>query len=398
MSMAKANSQLLRRKKAKNARSKHYGAFEEGEDRPVDKDLMSRVSALNNPSKIVEKLAKVPTKDEGPAGYLDSTKKKLYVDKEEREETTIDKAPADKLDAIDKVEEAAKIELSLAVQSGLAGVYTKDPNHGDIPLLWYIPRSGGGLVKNILSNCKDLVVASEVGATVTKKGDQEKLGVIEVGGHKYLSVDTTTETGIVKAKALGLASSGLAQLVVSPRMQEAASIFGPAKKGRAFALLRHPVERAVSMFYFLKKHKVAAVASMELEDYCKSPHVENNWMVRILSDKMTGEVGEDDLDMAKNLLREKVIIGLLEQKEESMRRFEFHYGWRYTENPQRQAACRTRILVGDYRTNESAKSKIKEGTQAWSLLMWQNKLDMKLYKYAKALFLQQGTELFNDMP
>jgi hypothetical protein len=89
---------------------------------------------------------------------------------------------------------------------------------------------------------------------------------------------------------------------------------------------------------------------------------------------------------------------LLEQKEESMKRFEFHFGWRYTENPQRQESCRTRILVGDYRTNESAKSKIKEGSQAWSLLMWQNKLDMKLYKYAKALFLQQGTELFNDMP
>jgi hypothetical protein len=392
ISMAKANSKFLQSKKAKN-KNRHYKAFSEGEDRPVDKSLVSRISAMSA-GKISEHLAKVPKKDEGPEAYLDSTKKELYIEKEE----TPDKAPADKLDAIDKDEEDAKADLSLAVKSGLAGVYSKDPNHSDIPFLWYIPRSGGGMVKNILSNCKDLVVASEVGATVAKKGTQDKLEVIEVGGHKYLNVDTTTQAGIIKAKALGLASSGLANLVVSPRLQDAASLFGPAKKGRTFALLRHPVERAVSMFFFLKKHKVAAVASMELDDYCKSPHVENNWMVRILSDKMTGDVGDDDLEMAKKLLKEKMIIGLLEQKEESMRRFEFYFGWRYTENPQRQESCRTRILVGDYRTNESAKSKIKEGSQAWSLLMWQNKLDMKLYKYAKALFLQQGTELFNDMP
>ena len=390
ISMMKANAQIVKGKK--KVRSRQYQSFAEGEDRPVDKEMVSRLSNMN--AKESEKLPAVSKADEGLPENLDSNKKKLYIEAKEVSE----KAPVDKLDAIDRSEEESKAELSTVVKNGLAGVYTKDPNHSDIPLLWYIPRSGGGMIKNILSNCKDLVVASEVGGTIARKGTPEKLDVIEVAGHKYINVDTTTEIGIAKAKKLGLASSGLVNLVVSPRLQEAASLFGPSKRGRAFAFLRHPVERAVSMFYFLKKHNVAAVASMELEDYCKSPHVENNWMVRMLSSKMTGDVGEGDLEMAKNLLKEKLIVGLLEQKDESMKRFEHHFGWRYTENPKRQAACRTRILVGDYRTNESAKSKIKEGSQAWSLLMWQNKLDMKLYKYAKALFLQQGTELFNDMP
>lgn len=219
-----------------------------------------------------------------------------------------------------------------------------------------------------------------------------------MGGHKYVNVDTTTEHGIAEAKALGLASSRLANLIVSPRFQEGASLFSSSNQGRAFAMLRHPVERAVSMFYFLKKHNVAAVANMELEEYCKSPHVENNWMTRILTDQMTGDVGDTELEIAKRVLKEKIVVGLLEQKEESMRRFEFYYHWRYDENPTRQNACRTRILVGDYRTNESAKGKVKEGSQAWSLLTWQNKYDLKLYKYAKALFLQQGAELFADMP
>jgi hypothetical protein len=243
-----------------------------------------------------------------------------------------------------------------------------------------------------------LVVASEVGAQAAKKGMQDKIAVIEVGQHKYLNVDTATEEGIKKAKELGLADSGLANLVISPRILEAAELFGPSKKARAFTVLRHPVERAVSMFFFLKKHKVPAVADMELEDYCKSQHVENNWMVRILSGTMTGDVDDEHLEIAKKILKEKVLVGLLEQKDETMKRFEYHFGWEYTEDPKRQEACRTRIMVGDYRANESAKGKIKEGSQAWSLLMWQNKLDMKLYKYAKALFLQQGTELFADMP
>ena len=391
ITVVKANSQLKSKKLRKKTR--HYKAFAEGEDRPVDKEIANRISSMSA-NKVSEKLAAVPKENQGPQAYLDSNRKKLYIEMKDES----DKAPIDKLDAIDKIDEESKAELSSVVKDGMAGVYTKDPNHSDIPLLWYIPRSGGGMVKNILSNCKDLVVASEVGGTLESRGAPEKIGVVDVGGHKYINVDTTTELGITKAKKLGLASSGLVDLVISPRLAQAASLFGPSKQGRAFAFLRHPVERAVSMFYFLKKHNVAAVASMELEDYCKSSHVENNWMVRILSDKMMGDVGEDDLEMAKNLLKEKVIVGLLEQKDESMKRFEYHFGWRYTENPQRQAACRTRILVGDYRTNESAKSKIKEGSQAWSLLMWQNKLDMKLYKYAKALYLQQGTELFNDMP
>mmetsp|Transcript_24642 Transcript_24642/g.40794 ORF Transcript_24642/g.40794 Transcript_24642/m.40794 type:complete len:634 (+) Transcript_24642:96-1997(+) len=395
ISMSKTNSLLLKSKQNKRAHSRHYKAFAEGEDRPVDKDLVGKITSIREPSQVSQKLAKVPKHEEGPAGDLDSTtKKKLYI---EAAASTSEKAPADTLEGIDKKVEEVKTALSLAVESGLAGVYTKDPSHADLPFLWYVPRSGGGMLKNILSNCKGLILASEVGATVAKV-EQTKLEIIDVGGFKYLNVDTTTEVGISKAKALGLASSGMANLVISPRMEEAASLFGPSTKGRAFTMLRHPVERAVSMFYFLKKHNVPAVASMELEDYCKSPHIENNWMVRMLSDKMTGDVTEDDLDTAKKLLREKVVIGLLEQKEESMRRFEYHFGWRYTENPQRQSACRTRILVGDYRTNESSKGKVQEGGQAWSLLMWQNKLDMKLYKYAKALFLQQGTELFNDIP
>jgi hypothetical protein len=248
ISMAKSSSRLVRSKRLKARSVSHDTAFSEGEDRPVNKALMSRVAAMS-PNKVSEKLAKVPKKDEGPEAFLDSLKKKKKTSTDKDSEVE-DNAPSDKLEAIEKEEEEAKIELSPAIKSGLAQVYSKDPSHKDIPVLWYIPRSGGGIVKNILSNCKDLVVASEVGGTVAKKEDVEKIEVIEVNGHKFANVDTTTEKGLIKAKALGLASSGLVDLVVSPRLQQVASLFGPTKKGRAFAFFRHPVERAVRWSVF----------------------------------------------------------------------------------------------------------------------------------------------------
>eukprot|EP00542_Grammatophora_oceanica_P015237 CAMPEP_0194044360 /NCGR_PEP_ID=MMETSP0009_2-20130614/15839_1 /TAXON_ID=210454 /ORGANISM="Grammatophora oceanica, Strain CCMP 410" /LENGTH=643 /DNA_ID=CAMNT_0038688859 /DNA_START=103 /DNA_END=2031 /DNA_ORIENTATION=+ len=392
------SSRLMKHKK--KGKKVAYHSFSEGEDRPIyNAAVAAKLAGGNNPSKIETKLAKVPQEADGPESLLDENPSKNGSDTKGTEE----KAPSDSLASMgvsskDKGNEQDSddgLDVSLSVKSGFANVFKKDIEKRDTPFLWYIPRSGGGIVKNILSNCKDLVVASEVGATKDNENNS-KLEVVTVSGHKYINVDTTTEAGIAEAKAMNLASSGLAELVVSPRFQEAASLFSPAHKARAFAMLRHPVERSASMYYFLLKHKVPAILKMSLEEYCKSTHVENNWMVRVLSGKMTGDVGDDELTIAKKALKDHVVIGLLDQKEESMKRFEFYYSWRYTENPPKQTACRSRIIMGDHRTNESAKAKIKEGSQAWSLLMWQNKLDMKLYKYGKALYLQQGAELFSD--
>eukprot|EP00549_Striatella_unipunctata_P025892 CAMPEP_0118689224 /NCGR_PEP_ID=MMETSP0800-20121206/9367_1 /TAXON_ID=210618 ORGANISM="Striatella unipunctata, Strain CCMP2910" /NCGR_SAMPLE_ID=MMETSP0800 /ASSEMBLY_ACC=CAM_ASM_000638 /LENGTH=143 /DNA_ID=CAMNT_0006586591 /DNA_START=217 /DNA_END=648 /DNA_ORIENTATION=- len=136
---------------------------------------------------------------------------------------------------------------------------------------------------------------------------------------------------------------------------------------------------------------------MTLEDYVQSAHVENNWMVRFLTGTMSGVVNESHLSQAKEILRSRVVIGLLEEKETSMQRFEYYFGWSYKKDPKKQKECRRKILVGDFRSNEMAKTKIKENSQAWTMLMWQNKLDMKLYKFAQHLFLVQGAELFSDM-
>ena len=54
-----------------------------------------------------------------------------------------------------------------------------------------------------------------------------------------------------------------------------------------------------------------------------------NWMVRMLTGCMSGSLDVIHLDAAKEILRSKFLIGLLDEKTESFRRFEEYFGWKF---------------------------------------------------------------------
>ena len=68
----------------------------------------------------------------------------------------------------------------------------------------------------------------------------------------FVNVDTTTIPGLQRATELGLAQSGLADAIVIRHIFEADQLFDPQHRGRLFAVFRHPVDRAISMFNYLK--------------------------------------------------------------------------------------------------------------------------------------------------
>lgn len=68
----------------------------------------------------------------------------------------------------------------------------------------------------------------------------------------FLNVDTYTPNGIQRAKQLNLVTSGLVDAIISPLLYDAATLFTPTRKGRMITMLRHPIERAVSLFYFIQ--------------------------------------------------------------------------------------------------------------------------------------------------
>lgn len=55
-----------------------------------------------------------------------------------------------------------------------------------------------------------------------------------------------------RAKKLGLAQSGLADLIVTTYVYEANDLFDTQHRGRLFSVFRHPVDRAISMFHYLQ--------------------------------------------------------------------------------------------------------------------------------------------------
>lgn len=232
----------------------------------------------------------------------------------------------------------------------------------------------------------------------------QKIAVVVIGGNvaegqegsPFVNVDTTTMNGLKKAKMLGLTESGLADVVITPFLFEADDIFASDHRGRLFTLFRHPVDRAVSMFSYLQYATWEPtynpkLTEMTIAEYARSAYIENNWVTRYLSNRTTGDLNEDNLRVAMDVIRRKFLVGLLTKKQESMERFEKFFRWKYKINPTNQESCRERLLSSGSNANKNKMEKPKPGSKDYELLAWQNQYDIALYRYIEILFDQQET-------
>ena len=143
----------------------------------------------------------------------------------------------------------------------------------------------------------------------------------------FVNVDTTTVAGIARAQAMGFADSGLADAVVTPFIYEANNLFTPTAKGRLFTVFRHPIDRAISLFYYLQVADWEPTYDPELKnwsvkEYAQSSKIENNWLTRQLSNTLAGELRDDDLKVAMEVVRSKFLVGLMADIEATMNRCE----------------------------------------------------------------------------
>ena len=213
-----------------------------------------------------------------------------------------------------------------------------------------------------------------------------------------------------RAKKLGLASSGLADVVVSGYVSSAHRVFTPTNRGRLFALFRHPVDRLASKFYYLQfatweKTYRPEVANMTIEQYAQQESlVVGDWMVRMMVNKMNIERQQlvpDDLITAKEILRRKCLIGLVSNMEESLLRIEAYFGWTVKDLYHRGTfamtgeECKRQYFAGEQKENVHKHPTIIPGSEAWNLLSKAAAYDMQLYSYAVELFQAQGKLFIN---
>jgi hypothetical protein len=267
----------------------------------------------------------------------------------------------------------------------------------DTALFFHIPKSGGTTVADILTHCLDLVSASSIGAS-EGHALENTLKVRRYQDHgRYLNVNPASIQGIKHAKELGLAASGLADVVVLHRLHEGSEIFDPSNKGRVFCMFRNPVHRAISMFYYLQKATWEptydpSLATMTLLEYANSNKVEENWVTRFLVHQYTGRLTDDAVDTAKAIMRNKMLVGDLGNFQESLKRFELYFDWWAASKQKGDSARMVQCQQNHARTkqNKVPHSIPDENDPAYKRLLQLNWADMELYLYAAKLFEEQA--------
>lgn len=252
----------------------------------------------------------------------------------------------------------------------------------DTAIFWQIPRSAGTTMKNVVTTCFGKVIATELGGADGHHLDK-KLGIIKKPHGLFVNVDTTTIQGLRHAKAVGLVQSKMASVIFTPYIQDASNLFDVNHRGRFFTLLREPVERLVSLYYY-RRIGEDFVRNQSLEAYAQSAG--ENWMVRMLTSSMSGPLEAIHLNTAKEILRSKFIIGLLDEKTESFRRFEEYFGWTFP-SPVAQT-CKNNMYYFEWH-NKNIHPMPDDDDPAIERMRKLNKWDIELYEYAKQLFREQ---------
>lgn len=264
----------------------------------------------------------------------------------------------------------------------------------DIPFFWHIPRSGGATMNDILGKSFHLRLASHAGGVGLHSTD-DSLQLLNLDdGISYVNVDVSSAMGIERAVQMNLATSGLADVVITSLLYESSRLFKLETRARMFSMFRHPVDRAVSLFHYLQDTQWKAqetfnqeLSNISLDDFYHRRLAESNWQVRYLTNQLTkGAVDEDDLNLAKEIVRRKCVVGLFTEKKESLTRFQRYFNMKLISESDRDELDRN--IAFDWPMRH-LHDQLEEGSEIWNLIASYNSYDMQLHEYVNEIYKEQ---------
>jgi len=226
-------------------------------------------------------------------------------------------------------------------------------------LFWHMPKSGGTTVKN-LYKCMGKAVAIF-----------------------HLDIEKT------------LVQSDKVDILVSTCPAYAIEqLFDPSHRARVLAVFRHPVDRLISKFFYLQAatHERSyrpEWKGMDLLVWAREHNQDNNNMIRALA----GEVTDRDLRQAKETVRERFVVGLTEDIEESVRRFNVMMGINDNTTGPYERCMSSYFGNTMEHANANPHPEVKQDSPAWQLLAKQNSYDIRLYEYVLKVFEEQRAQI-----
>ncbi len=196
---------------------------------------------------------------------------------------------------------------------------------------------------------------------------------------------------------MDLAGSGLANVVNINHIQKISPLFdNNFSRGRVFMFFSHPVRRIVHSYYKKtfdpeSEDYDATIAEISLIEYAQSDLITDNLITRFLIDDFNSpNITSTDIEVAKDIIRRKVVVGIMEWLESSITRVEKYFGWfdMTVKNP-KTSICHYRQIY------KVAAHLLLHATPEWNSYVTQivaerNSADMELYEYARDVFLQQA--------
>lgn len=338
-----------------------------------------------------------------------------FLEAEEEEEDAIVDEAANQLALLPPGTEVGDSRLPAEIQSNLANVNEpRQDKENETPFFWHVPKSSGTTLQRMYF-CMGLTLANEVGGNTKFESDRTKIDVISPWSDnpgKVINVDVTSRDGITEAKDRGFLSQTPHPHIDLMSSQEfkfaTTTLFSPEHKGRMFALFRHPIERAVSKFFYLQKATWESTynerwKNMTLEKWAEKDRGENNWMVRMLVGKNNRDVlTTDDLELAKEILRTKFVVGLMDSFDESVHRFNIFLGVDESDETNQKcigqftsskgdshAAANRKVIETKNQWNSYSHPDVEYGSPAWVSLSKIHFMDILLYRYIQELFEEQ---------
>jgi len=270
-----------------------------------------------------------------------------------------------------------------------------------VPFYWYLTRSGGKALEHWF-RCLGRVTPvfkRTPGCNTDEEeedGGQKGLHLCQVKKRDWINADTSTSAGIHRAKRYDLVGRRFDNFVLqSPLFHDAMTLLDEPFHGRLFVMIRDPVARAISKFYpeFYKRGQ-----NMTMMEYAESDLVDSNYYTRKLVNKREGEeLSPNHLVLAKEILRQKTLVLLTSEMEESADRMAKYFGWYAKEEDliPKQKECLQRFAVEEPLNplNPYTQKNFQtpqDGDPIWKAIATRNLYDLELYDYAKQVFQQQG--------